>query len=145
MKTETGSTAKDSAVSLYRKSDIAEAKISQQPKPTHGSSKSPSAKPRKNLQKISSMERLEESDPDEELQRQAQQADRRAKISQQPKPTHGSSKSPSAKPRKNLQKISSMERLEESDPDEELQRQAQQVIPNRAFSTEPHCRNLKRY
>ena len=72
---EIGSTVKISAGSIYRKSDIAEAEISLQPEPTQGSSKSSSAEPRKKLQKISSPEKLQESDSDEELQRQAQQAD----------------------------------------------------------------------
>ena len=72
---ETGSTMKTSGVSIYRKSDIAEAKVTLQLQLTQSSSKSPSAEPRKNLQKISSQERLEESFADEELQRLAHQAD----------------------------------------------------------------------
>ena len=59
----------------YQKQDIAEAKIILQPEFTQGSNKSPSAEPRKKLRKISGPERLEESDSDEELQWQAQQAD----------------------------------------------------------------------
>ena len=66
---------KTSGVSIYRKSDIAEAKVTLQPQLTQCSSKSPSAEPRKKLQKISSPERLEDSVADEELQRLAQQAD----------------------------------------------------------------------
>ena len=48
---KTGSTAKTSAGSRYRKSGIAEAKVSLQPEPTQGSSKIPSAEPRKNFRK----------------------------------------------------------------------------------------------
>ena len=48
---ETGSKEKNSVGSLYRKSDIAEAKISLQPELTQSSIESPSAEPRKNSRK----------------------------------------------------------------------------------------------
>ena len=72
---ETGSTVKTSIGSIYRKSDIAEAKLNLQPELTQSSIKSPYAEPRKKLEKISSLERLEENDSDEQVQSQAQQAD----------------------------------------------------------------------
>ena len=72
---ETGSTVKTSVGSIYRKSDIAEAKISLQRELTQSSNRSQSAEPRKKLEKISSLEKLEENDSDEQVQRQAQQAD----------------------------------------------------------------------
>ena len=75
---ETGSTVKTSGGSIYQKLDIDEAKIYLQPELTQGSSRSPSAE--KKLQKISSPEKLEESDLDEELQQR--------KISTMPNNSH---------------------------------------------------------
>ena len=58
---------------IYRKSDIAQAKISlpQDQKQR----KSPSAEPQKKLQRINSPETLEEIDSDEELRRPVELAD----------------------------------------------------------------------
>ena len=72
---ETGSTVKTSTMSIYRKSDIAQAKISLQQEKTRSESKSPSAEPHKKLQRISSPENLEDIVLDEELRRAVEQAD----------------------------------------------------------------------
>ena len=71
---ETVSTVKTSKRSIYRESDIAEAKIHQQQEPKQDPSRSLSADPRKKLQKIGSTEKSEENDSEEKLQLQLQQA-----------------------------------------------------------------------
>ena len=73
--TETGSTVKTSTGSIYRKSDIAQAKICLQQEKTRNESKSPSAEPHKKLQRISSPENLEGIDLDEELRCAVELAD----------------------------------------------------------------------
>ena len=55
--------------SIYRKSDIAQAKIRLQQEKTRSKSKSPSAETQKKLQRISSPENFEDIDSDEELRR----------------------------------------------------------------------------
>ena len=69
--TETNSTVKTSAGSIYRKSDMAQAKISLQ----QNARKSPSAEPQSKLQRISSPEILDDVDSDEELRRQVELGD----------------------------------------------------------------------
>ena len=62
-------------MSIYRKSEITQAKISLQLEKTRSESKSPSAAPRKKLQRISSSENLENIDSDEELRQAVELAD----------------------------------------------------------------------
>ena len=70
---ESNSTIKTSAGSIYRKLDIAQAKISLPQ--GQKQRKSPSAEPQKKLQRMSSLEILEEIESDEELRRQVELAD----------------------------------------------------------------------
>ena len=72
---ETGLTVKTPTGSIYRKSDIDQAKISLQQEKTRSESKSPSAEPHKKLQRISSPEKLEDINLDEELRRAVELAD----------------------------------------------------------------------
>ena len=73
--TETGLTVKTLTGSNYRKSDIAQAKISLQQEKTRSKSRNPSAEPHMKLQRINSPEILEDIDSDEELRRAVEQAD----------------------------------------------------------------------
>ena len=72
---QTGSTVKTSAGSIYRKTDISQAISIYRRTRLREQEKSPSAEPRKKLQKISSPKKLEETDSDEELRRQVELAD----------------------------------------------------------------------
>ena len=73
--TETGSTVKTTCASIYRKSDIAQAKLSLPHEQPRSESKSPSAEPNKKIQRISSPEIVEDIESDEELRRAVEMAD----------------------------------------------------------------------
>ena len=72
---ETDSTVKTSTGSIYRKSDIAQAKTFLSQEKTRSESKSPSAELNKKFQRISSPEILEDIESDEELRRAVEYAD----------------------------------------------------------------------
>ena len=73
--TETNSTVKTTNGSIYRKSDIAQAKMSLPHEKARSESKMPSAEPNKKFQRISSPEVLEDIESDEELRRASEMAD----------------------------------------------------------------------
>ena len=73
--TETDSTIKTTTGSIYRKLDIAQTRTTLTHEKQRSESKSPSAKPKKKFQRISSPEVLEDIGSDEELQRDMEMAD----------------------------------------------------------------------
>ena len=73
--TETNSTVKTTTGSIYRKSDIAQAKTSLTNEKAGSENKSPSAEPTKKIQRISSPKVLEDIGSDEELQWAVEMAD----------------------------------------------------------------------
>ena len=72
---EKHSTVKTSTGSVYRKSDIAQAKMCLPQEKTRSESKSPLLETNKTFQRISSPEMLEDIDSDEELRRAVETAD----------------------------------------------------------------------